>query len=135
MNGKTILIADDEVSILNVLKMKFENNGFSVLTAHNGKEALELIKKNTPNVVITDNKMPEMTGFELCRECKSIKVEKKFLLIMLSSYASLTSIDEKKEIETIKETIFVPKPFSPRNLLSIVNDYFKNSVEAGDSQV
>ncbi|RMF95726.1 MAG: response regulator [Candidatus Schekmanbacteria bacterium] len=135
MKQKKLLIADDEVSILNVLELKFKKSGFSVITAQNGREALELIKKEKPNVVITDNKMPEMTGFELCRECKEIKKERDFLLIMLSSYASLTSMSEKKEIESIKDTIFVPKPFSPRYLLSVVMDYFSDEKKIEGSQI
>ena len=125
--GKKILLADDEPSVLRVLDLKFKNAGFEVLTASDGMEALEIIKKELPDVVISDNRMPKMTGIDLCVACEKIREKKKFLFIMLSSYASVTSKLDKEWVNSLPNTTFIPKPFSPRNILKTVENYFEEN--------
>lgn len=67
----TILIVDDEKNILSGLKIAFEDEGYSVLTAVNGKEGWDVLSKNMVDLVITDIRMPEMTGDELIRKITS----------------------------------------------------------------
>jgi len=61
-----ILIADDEINILNLLKDYFEINGYEVITAQNGKQAVELVKQ-IPDIILLDINMPDMDGFSVCR--------------------------------------------------------------------
>lgn len=67
----TVLIADDEKNILSGLVMTFESEGYTVLSAENGKEAWEKVRKNDVDLVITDLRMPEMTGEELIEKIRS----------------------------------------------------------------
>ena len=127
MLSKRVLLVDDEPSILRVLEMKFKNAGFEVLKASNGIEALGIIEKEMPEVVISDNRMPKMSGVDLCVACQKIREKKKFLFVMLSSYVSETSEHDREWINSLSDTIFVAKPFSPRNILRIVNEYLEKN--------
>src|SRR4028119_2397095 len=67
---KTILVADDETHILNVVSLKLRNAGFRVLTAADGQEGLELAQQELPDLIITDYHMPALSGRELCRRLR-----------------------------------------------------------------
>ncbi len=67
MNQKKIIIVDDEVSILNLLKQAFEAQGYTVRTAESGEEALEIVKTETFKAMILDLLLPGMDGLDLCR--------------------------------------------------------------------
>ena len=62
-----ILVADDESHIVQVLALKFRNAGHDVMEASDGEEALELVRRHRPDVVVTDMQMPFMNGIELAR--------------------------------------------------------------------
>src|SRR6059036_658432 len=68
---KTILVADDEVSMRELLSMLLETEGYAVLVASNGREAMEIFSQEKVNLVIQDLKMPGMEGTELLRWLKS----------------------------------------------------------------
>ncbi|MCS6789296.1 MAG: response regulator [Patescibacteria group bacterium] len=59
-----VLIVDDDINFREIWKIKLSNSGFNVLTASNGKEALEILKNNKPNIILLDIVMPEMDGIE-----------------------------------------------------------------------
>lgn len=64
--GPTIVIADDEAHIRLVVGEKFRSEGFTVIEARDGEEALELVREHKPDVIVTDLQMPYMNGIELC---------------------------------------------------------------------
>src|SRR4051812_35590094 len=68
--GRTILVADDESHILNVVSLKLRNAGFRVLTARDGQEALDVAFQEIPDLLITDYHMPMLSGLELCRRMR-----------------------------------------------------------------
>jgi len=68
---KTILVADDETHILHVVSLKLRNAGFTVITARDGQEALDLALSEVPDLLITDYHMPQLSGLELCRRLKT----------------------------------------------------------------
>ena len=67
---KTILVADDETHILNVVSLKLRGAGYRVLTACDGQEALDIAVREHPDLLITDYHMPMLSGLELCRRLK-----------------------------------------------------------------
>jgi CheY-like chemotaxis protein len=85
--GKTVLCADDEINELTARKMVLESAGFKVLTARNGKDALELFRSTPVDAVVLDYFMPGMTGLSVAREMKSLRPD--VPLVMLSGFASL----------------------------------------------
>ena len=117
MNDKKILVADDESHILNVVSLKLRNAGFTVVTARDGQEALELAQQEMPDLLITDYHMPQMSGIELCYRLKQDAATSKIPAIMLTARGySLEPGDTERS--GILEML--SKPFSPRQLLTTV---------------
>ena len=85
----SILIVDDEEDILNVLKLILTKEGYQVDTALDGKQALQLFRKNSYDIVLTDLRMPEMDGMELLERIKEIRPETEVLI--MTAYASVDS--------------------------------------------
>src|SRR3990172_784067 len=81
MNGKSVLIVDDEPDICSELGGFLSKQGYTVTVAPNGKEALQLFKKIKPDIVISDYRMPVMSGFELFLKIKGIDPGAKVILI------------------------------------------------------
>ncbi|HSZ55544.1 MAG TPA: response regulator [Tepidisphaeraceae bacterium] len=115
---KTILVADDESHILNVVSLKLRNAGYRVITASDGQEALDLAVQEKPDLVITDYHMPRLSGIELCRRLKQDAQTRGIPAIMLTARGY--HLDEQ---DTIDSGILqmLSKPFSPRHLLVTVN--------------
>ena len=108
---RTILIVDDEATVIRVLRRALEKAGYEVLTARNGLEALECLAKATPDVMVTDIEMPKMTGYELCRALKADPALDFLPVILLTAKASSES-----KIEGLHEGAddYLTKPFDAR---------------------
>ncbi len=119
MNEKTILVADDESHILNVVSLKLRNAGFRVLTAHDGQEALDLALAERPDLLITDYHMPMLSGLELCRRLRQDPATAGIPAIMLTARGYHL---EPADTEQSGITKMLSKPFSPRHLLLTVNE-------------
>jgi two-component system, OmpR family, alkaline phosphatase synthesis response regulator PhoP len=119
MAAKKILVADDESHILNVVSLKLRNAGFEVVTASDGQEALELAISERPDLLITDYHMPQLSGLELCRKLKQDPITAKIPAIMLTARGYQL---EPKDTEQSGIWRMLSKPFSPRHLLSTVNE-------------
>ena len=82
-----ILIADDEPNQLELMAFNLESAGFSIIRAQNGKEVIELVEDNNPDLIILDWMMPKMSGIDVCRALRS-KAETKLLPIIILSARS-----------------------------------------------
>lgn len=105
-----ILVVDDEASIRRIVAFRLQEDGYQVLTATNGVEALEIFNQNLPDLVIIDLMLPEMGGFELTEQ---IRKKSYVPLIILSAATDETSIIRGLELGADD---FVKKPFSPQEL-------------------
>ena len=110
----SILIADDEPHVLRVLKMSLDREGYTVNVCANGKEALEIVLRDPPDVLITDIQMPLMTGEELCHQIEQRMPERNFLIFVLTSR---TEIEHREWSRNITNLQFLEKPVSIRELL------------------
>jgi CheY-like chemotaxis protein len=132
MNGvdttyiKKVLIVDDEPHIVRVLKLKLENAGYEVLTAVNGIDGLEKFLKEKPAVVITDINMPHVDGQELYEMMEQYKNKDPYFVIVVTSSVDGDIHRWAKEMSNIH---FVEKPFSPSNMLNLINEYFSRLKE------
>jgi CheY-like chemotaxis protein len=121
---KTILVADDESHILNVVSLKLRNAGYRVITAADGQEAFDLAVQEKPDLVITDYHMPRLSGIELCRRLKQDPQTSQIPAIMLTARGY--HLDEQDTIDSgILEML--SKPFSPRHLLLTVNQVLERA--------
>ena len=117
MPQRTILVADDETHILNVVSIKLQNAGFRVVTAEDGAEAYGLARSARPDLVITDYQMPRLSGIELCAKLRSDPVTADIPAIILTARGFSLS-DQDRALDNIREVI--AKPFSPRQVLTTV---------------
>jgi two-component system, OmpR family, alkaline phosphatase synthesis response regulator PhoP len=119
MGEKKILVADDETHILHVVSLKLRNAGFHVLTARDGQEALELAQTEHPDLIITDYHMPQLSGLELCQRLKQDPATSGIPAIMLTARGYHLEPHDTQENGILR---MLSKPFSPRQLLTTVNE-------------
>ena len=119
MSDKRILVADDESHILHVVSLKLRNAGYTVLTARDGQEALEIAQLEKPDLLITDYHMPQLSGLELCQRLKQDARTSDIPAIMLTARGYHL---EPRDTEQSGILRMLSKPFSPRHLLSTVNE-------------
>ncbi len=117
MRHKTILIADDETHILNVLSIKLQNAGYAVVTAQDGEEAYRLACTHQPDMIITDYQMPRLSGLELCTRLRARCETSEIPAVMLTA-RGFCMADRDAGQDNIREVI--TKPFSPREILALV---------------
>ena len=110
-----ILIVDDDPNILISTRSLLESVGHACVTAGNGQEALERVRQNGPDLIITDMRLPDMNGLSLVRELK--KVEPALPVILITAYASSESA-----VESVKRGVFeyLVKPFQADELLATI---------------
>jgi CheY-like chemotaxis protein len=111
---KTVMVIDDSIVIRKMIEIALEEEDFNIITAISGKEGLETIEKEKPNLVILDMMLPDMNGIEVL---KIIKTEKKLPVIMLSGKDSPQLIETAKEVGVDD---FLPKPFRDEELVEKV---------------
>ena len=109
-----ILVVEDDSNIEQLVSFKLKNSGYEVSIARNGAEALEFLKKNSVNLIVTDVMMPIMTGKELVMELKKNPKTKNIPVVMLTSRTL-----EKEIVEGFSLGVedYIKKPFSPQELL------------------
>ncbi|MDX9978752.1 MAG: response regulator transcription factor [Lentisphaeria bacterium] len=115
MNGKTILVVDDERDILELLRYNLVKNGYKVISALTGEEALRLADQTPPSLVILDLMLPGMDGLEVCRALKARRELADVPIIMLSAKGEEADIVAGLELGAHD---YVCKPFSPRVLIA-----------------
>ena len=114
MLKEKILIADDDSDILDVIRITLETEGYEVIEAHDGEEAVAMIKKSTPDLLITDFKMPKMCGDEVCRILKQDILIQHMPIIILTGKGEI--IDKVQGISAGADD-YIVKPFEPQELV------------------
>jgi two-component system alkaline phosphatase synthesis response regulator PhoP len=120
--GKKILIADDEPDILEIIQYNLVKEGYEVVTARDGDEALSKAKLSKPDLIILDIMMPKKNGVEVCELLRMQPAFKETLIIFLTALNDETS--HIKGLETGADD-YVTKPISPKVLISRVNALFR----------
>lgn len=121
----TILIIDDNKELLWMLK-DILSDGYTILTAENGEEGLELLKQETPNLIITDIMMPKIDGITLTKQLKNNKHTAHIPLVILSAK---NTTDEKIEGIESGADAYIPKPFNTQYLRTIIKQLIKKQEE------
>jgi two-component system alkaline phosphatase synthesis response regulator PhoP len=116
---KKILVVDDESHILHVVSLKLRNAGFTVVTGSDGQEGLDLAQSELPDLIITDFQMPQLSGLELCRRLRQEPTTRHIRAIMLTARGYQLG-PQDAELSGIRRML--SKPFSPRHLLTTVNE-------------
>ena len=111
---KKILIVDDKLEVVELVTATLEGEGYQVISASDGREALEKIGKEKPDLVLLDIIMPKMDGLEVLAKAKKDSQTKDIPIIMLTAKGQ--KLDQEKG-EELGATSYIVKPFSPSHLL------------------
>ena len=115
MSPTKILVADDDESLRKVIEYNLEQEGYEVVTAADGKQALKLYREHDPDLVITDIKMPEMDGIELLKEIRRGDIER--LVIVLTAFGTIDTAIEAMKLGAYD---YITKPFNRDELKLVV---------------
>jgi putative two-component system response regulator len=116
----TIMVVDDEPGILSALVETLEDD-YEMMTATNGKEALALLEKKKPDLIISDVSMPVMDGLELMRNLKAKGLSIKIPLVFLSAKGQVADVEKGVQLGAYG---YIVKPFLPTRLLEKVEEVF-----------
>jgi len=134
----TILVVDDEISIQELVKLYLEKEGFRVESAGGGKEALQLLDAIKPSLVVLDIMLPDMSGFDVCRE---LRQRADVPVLMLT--ARKDDIDKILGLEMGADD-YLTKPFNPRELVARIRAVLRRTgsgqrpgklIEAGNLRI
>ena len=117
-----ILIVDDDLDIIEILKYNLNNSGYFVKSANNGIKAIKKAKKFLPDIILMDVMMPEMTGIEACSEIRKIDQLRNTIIIFLSArsedYTQISAYDAGADD-------YISKPVKPKILLKKISNISK----------
>jgi DNA-binding response OmpR family regulator len=119
-----ILIVDDEPNILMSLDFLMRKEGYDVLVARNGTEALESLENHLPDVVLLDIMMPDVDGYEICKHIRSKKELENCKVIFLSAKSKEADIQKGYEVGA---NFYMTKPFSNKNLMMKIKELMANN--------
>jgi two-component system alkaline phosphatase synthesis response regulator PhoP len=114
MTGKRVLVVDDDVKTVELVKLYLSRDGYKVLSAYDGTEALRLARENRPDLIVLDLMLPGVDGLEVCR---TLRNESDVPIIMLTAR---TTDEDKLTGLGLGADDYVSKPFSPRELAARV---------------
>jgi DNA-binding response OmpR family regulator len=112
-----ILIAEDERDIRELVSYSLQFGGFTVVQATNGVEAVEQAQKELPDLILMDVRMPKMTGYEACRQIKTINTIRDIPVVFLSAKGQESEIQTGLEVGAEE---YILKPFAPDELVKQV---------------
>ena len=123
-----ILIADDEPNILISLEYLMKREGFEVHVARDGNEALAMLQRERPQLVLLDVMMPHKSGFEVCQALRADEVLRDTLVLMLTAKGRETDVAKGLGVGA---DAYMTKPFSTRDLVDQVRALLARSAASG----
>jgi DNA-binding response OmpR family regulator len=120
MSKKRILVVDDEVDLVETVRFSLELEGYDVLVAYNGEEALNQARKENPDLILLDLMLPKLDGYKVCRLLKFDERYKHIPILMLT--AKIQEKDKVTGMETGANE-YITKPFEMDELMKKVKGY------------
>lgn len=122
MKGKpTILVVDDEKGVSELFHRILKEDEYTVLTANSGKEALELVEKKSPDLVILDLKLPDMNGIQVLHRLK--KINENIEVIIITGYGTIKTA---RMAMRLKAYDYITKPFDINYIKALIKDALFN---------
>ncbi|MEN9524667.1 MAG: hypothetical protein RLZZ256_51 [Bacteroidota bacterium] len=128
---RKVLIADDDPDILEILRYNLAQEGYEVITAKDGDEALEKARKHQPELIVLDVMMPRKTGVEVCQWLRAQTAFQKTLIIFLTAVSD--DLAQIKGLETGADD-YLTKPLSPKVFLSRIQALFRRLPASSDER-
>ena len=111
MSRPLVLVADDDADILSLVRLRLERSGYTVVSARNGAEALELARERRPDLAILDVAMPELTGLEVTEQLRAEHIDVPVILLTARAREADVALGA-----AVGADVYVTKPFSPQEL-------------------
>jgi len=118
-NPKKILVVDDTPDIVQFLVVRLRSEGFDTLTAYNGFDALEITRKEKPDLIILDVMMPQLNGFQVCRK---IKQDTELVHIPVIFLTAKDQPSDRFWGEEVGSSAYLTKPLDPREVAQKVHE-------------
>ena len=119
-----LLVIDDEIQLVEMVKMRLEANGHEVITAKDGQEGLAKAKSENPELIMCDIMMPKMDGYKVCGLLKNDQRYSKIPIILFTARAQEEDTKLGKEVGA---DAYVTKPFEPPILLAKIDELLKKA--------
>ncbi len=123
MDSKKILIVDDDENICELLRLYLEKDGFSTIVAHDGKEALQLVQINNPDLILLDIMMPVLDGWQVCRE---VRKNSNVPIIMLTAKGE--TFDKVLGLELGADD-YITKPFDSKEVVARIKAVLRRTTD------
>jgi two-component system, OmpR family, alkaline phosphatase synthesis response regulator PhoP len=117
---QSILVADDEPSILLSLQFLLQKAGFEVRLAHNGEEVIQAVEQSTPDLLLLDAMMPQRDGYDVCQ---TIRADPRWTALPIIMLTAKSRDVERQKGMALGATDYVTKPFSTRDLVATVRKH------------
>ncbi|MEK6223216.1 MAG: response regulator [Chloroflexota bacterium] len=128
--GKRVVCVEDEPDMIDLIKLILARKGVEVIGAKGGNKGLEVIRKETPDLILLDLMMPDLDGWEVFQQLKADEETRDIPVIVVTAKAQ--SIDKVLGLHIAKVDDYISKPFSPQELIDSVEQVFAK-VEATES--
>lgn len=123
-DAKRILVVDDEPRMIGFIRMNLELEGYQVIEAHTGLEALEMVRTQLPDLILLDVMMPLLDGYEICKTLKSNDETKHIPVILITVKGNESDIERGFEV---RADGYVVKPFEPGELTEFAEKFIKKT--------
>ncbi|NJK37825.1 MAG: response regulator [Oscillatoriales cyanobacterium RM1_1_9] len=120
LSPKTVLIVDDNFINLQILSRILKKSKCGIVSAQSGQQALEVVRESHPDLIILDVLMPEMSGFEVCRQLKSEPLTQNIPVIFMTALADMENRDRGLEIGGVE---YIVKPIDLHQVRACVSKY------------
>ena len=121
-NKRRLLIVDDEPDLADMIKFRLESNGYEILLAHDGQQALEVARKERPDLIILDLMLPKMDGYKVCG---LLKKDARYANIPIIIFTAKAQEEDKKLSQEVGANAYLSKPFEPKILLEKIRELTK----------
>jgi CheY-like chemotaxis protein len=118
---KQILVIDDEPAWLRIVSYFLNNQGYEVTAAESGIEALKTLKGFTPDLILSDIRMPDMNGFDLLQNLKKIPATASTPIVFFSA---IDDFDARKTAKQLGAQDYIVKPFDEQEVSTVLAKYF-----------
>jgi len=131
MNKKTILIIDDDIDLVEIIRVTLENEDYVVIDAQNGERGVAMARDRNPDLILLDVMMSKVDeGFQVAYELRGDPTTKDIPILMLTAVVDQTGFDfnPDKDADFLPVDEFLEKPVSPRRLVDMVRKHLPTSV-------
>jgi CheY-like chemotaxis protein len=119
---RLVIYIEDEQEMIDLVRLILSRKGYTVTGANGGREGLDLIRKQIPDLVLLDLMMPDMDGWDVYHQMKADEATRNIPVIVITAKAQ--SIDKVLGLHIAKVTDYISKPFSPHDLIESVEKVF-----------